>query len=378
VVSKRIYFVAGETSGDTHGAALITALRERTPALQFIGRGGPRMRQLAGGDFNDWTERSSVLGLWEVLKQYGYFRQQFHAAIEEIRSAKPDAVVLIDYPGFNLRLARALRAQFPALKIIYYISPQVWAWNRRRIPKMAKYLDLMLCIFPFEAELYNQSGLRTVFVGHPMIEHLEARRIETVRDADLVGLFPGSRMRELRKILPVMLATATGILQSRPGTRFEIVAASERLAVGAREFLAQQPGLPRNTVRITVGEAAAAMQRAQTGIVTSGTATLEAAYFRLPHVVVYRLAWMTYVAAKIVIQVPHVGMPNVLARREIIPEFIQHRATAARIAPAVLRLLNDASERQRIVSDFNAIVSTLGREGASMEAARVILQEIGA
>jgi lipid-A-disaccharide synthase len=185
-------------------------------------------------------------------------------------------------------------------------------------------------------------------------------------------------MRELRKILPPMLATAQQIVQSRPGARFEIAAASERLALGAEELLAKMPAVPRDAMRITIGEAAAAMQRAQAGIVTSGTATLEAAYFRLPHVVVYRLAWMTYVAAKIVIQVPHVGMPNVLAGREIIPEFIQHRATAARIAPAVLRLLQDASERERIVAEFNAIVSTLGREGASMEAARAILQEIAA
>jgi lipid-A-disaccharide synthase len=377
-VSKRIYFVAGETSGDTHGAALMAALRQRAPSVQFIGRGGPRMREIAGAGLNDWTDRSSVLGLWDVLKQYGYFRQQFRAAIEEIRSANPDAVVLIDYPGFNLRLARALRAQLLSLKIIYYISPQVWAWNRRRIPKMAKYLDLMLCIFPFEAELYNQSGLRTVFVGHPMIEHLEARRIETARDANLVGLFPGSRMRELRRILPPMLATAAEILKTRPATRFEIAAASERLAAGARDSVASTPGLAADAVRITIGEAAAAMQRAQVGIVASGTATLEAAYFRLPHVVVYRIAWLTYIPARIVIQVPHLGMPNVLAGREIIPEFIQHRATAARIAPAVLRLLDDALERQRIVSDFDAIVSTLGREGASMEAARVILEEIEA
>ncbi len=167
-----IYFVAGEASGDTHGAALMAALRELQPDLRLLGRGGPRMRAIAGERFTDWSESSSVLGLWEVLKQYRYFKREFGATIGQIRSLQPDAVLLIDYPGFNLRLARALRAQMPALKIIYYISPQVWAWNRRRIPQMARYLDLMLCIFPFEAELYNKSGLRTVFVGHPMMENL--------------------------------------------------------------------------------------------------------------------------------------------------------------------------------------------------------------
>lgn len=375
-VPKTLYFVAGEASGDAHGAALMTALREQRPDLTFSGRGGPKMRLLAGGEFNDWSESSSVLGLWEVLKQYGYFRQQFHATIGQVRAEQPDAVVLIDYPGFNLRLARALRAQLPTLKIIFYISPQVWAWNRRRIPQMVRYLDLMLCIFPFEAELYNRSGLRTVFVGHPMLETLNARRTSQARDADLVGLLPGSRMREVTKILPIMLDAAKLVRAARPGTRFEIAAASQRLAHESQQML-QTSGLPAESVRITTGEAAATMQRAQAAIVASGTATLEAAYFRLPFVLVYRVAWLTYFAARMVVKVKHLGMPNVLAGREIIPEFIQHRADPQRIAAAVLTLMNDADARSLVVSEFDAIISTLGENGASMTAARAILDEIG-
>ncbi|MEP6955285.1 MAG: lipid-A-disaccharide synthase [Chthoniobacterales bacterium] len=374
---KRIYFVAGEASGDTHGAALMTALREEQAAVQLLGRGGPRMRQLAGPEFTDWSEMSSVLGLWEVLKQYSYFRRQFQAVLAQIAAQQPDAVVLIDYPGFNLRLARALRAKLPRLKIIYYISPQVWAWNRRRIPQMARYLDLMLCIFPFEAELYNESGLRTIFVGHPMVEHLAARRTNEPRDPDLIGLFPGSRMRELRKILPVMLRSARLISQSRPGTRFEIAAASTTLARAAEAMLREAHDLPTEAVQITIGEAASAMQRAQAGIVASGTATLEAAYFRLPFVLVYRVAWLTYRAAKLVVKVKHLGMPNVLAGREIVPEFIQERADPQAISTAVLRLMNVAPARDLMVSNFDAIISTLGQEGASMTAARAILQEVG-
>ncbi len=373
---ERIYFVAGEASGDTHGAALIAALRELQPDVQLLGRGGPRMRQLAGAEFTDWSESSAVLGLWEVLKHYSYFRREFRATLAQIRTAQPDAVVLIDYPGFNLRLARALRAQLPQLKIIYYISPQVWAWNRRRIPRMARYLDLMLCIFPFEAELYNQSGLRTIFVGHPMMEHLAARRIDAPRDPDLVGLFPGSRMRELRKILPVMLRSAELILESRPGTRFEIAAASPALAAAAEEMLQVTHGLPRDHVQLTVREAAAAMQRAQAGMVASGTATLEAACFRLPFALVYRVAWPTYWAAKMVVKVKHLGMPNVLAGREIVPEFIQGGAEPRAIAAAVLHWMNDAAARAELVSEFDAIVSTLGEEGASMTAARAVIEEL--
>ena len=376
MTERTLYFVAGEASGDTHGAALMKALQTLQPQLSFAGRGGPRMRATAGEQFLDWSESSSVLGLWEVLKQYGYFRQQFAAAIEEVRAANPAAVVLIDYPGFNLRLARALRAQLPRRKIIYYISPQVWAWNRRRIPKMARYLDLMLCIFPFEAELYNQSGLRTVFVGHPMIESLDARRITGEGDENLIALFPGSRSREARKILPVMLAAAKLLAARKPSARFEIAAASPALAQEI-EALAGLAKFPRGKLNITIGEAAATMQRAYVGIVASGTATLEAASFGLPFVVVYRVAWLTYLAARAVVKVKHLGMPNVLAGREIVPEFIQHRAKADAIADSVLRLMDDDAARIRLLSEFKGIMAKLGGTGASVAAAQAILEEIG-
>ena len=163
-----IYFVAGERSGDNHGAALLKALRARAPKMQFLGRGGPKMRTIAGGKFLDWIDDTAVVGLWEVIRRYPFFRKQFQATISEIDAAQPSAVVLIDYPGFNLRLARALRAKLSDLQIIYYISPQVWAWNRRRVSQMARSIDLMLCIFPFEPDLYEESGLRAIFVGHPM------------------------------------------------------------------------------------------------------------------------------------------------------------------------------------------------------------------
>lgn len=372
---KSVYFVAGEASGDAHGAALMNALREVDPELRFDGRGGPCMREIAGGEFLDWSESSSVLGLWEVLKQYGYFRRQFHATIEQVRAANPDAVILIDYPGFNLRLARALRRRLPRLKIIFYISPQVWAWNRRRIPQMARYLDLMLCIFPFEAELYNQSGLRTVFVGHPMIESLSARRIDAARDANLVALLPGSRMREVAKIFPIMMLAAEEIRAARPQTHFEVAAASPVLAQRITTML-EPCRVPPNSVRVTIGESSAAMQRAQAGIVASGTATLEAALFRLPIVLVYRVALLTYVAARAMVKVKHLGMPNVLAGREIVPEFIQHEAKPDRIASAVLDLLNNPNSRERMVRDFDAAVATLGETPASATAARAVLDEL--
>ncbi len=373
--ARSLYFLAGEASGDTHGAALMTALHSLDQSLHFTGRGGPRMRAFAGGDFADWSEHSAVLGLWEVLKQYGYFRRQFQATLHEIARVKPAAVILIDYPGFNLRLARALRQQSLGGKIIYYISPQVWAWNRRRIPQMARALDLMLCIFPFEAALYNQSGLRTVFVGHPLMETLRAQETAVARQPDLIGLFPGSRMREVRKILPTMLQTAQRLAESKPELQFEIAAATAKLEREIQALLAVS-ALPAKRVRVTTGAATSLMQRAQAGIVASGTATLEAAFFRMPFLLVYRVAWPTYIAGRMLVRVPHLGMPNVLAGREIVPEFIQGAARPNEICAAVLRLLNDPIARETMLANFDNVIAGLGRGGASENAARAILEEI--
>src|SRR6266704_2895054 len=376
--SMTIYFVAGEASADNHAAALMCSLRGLDADLQFVGRGGPQMRKIAGEQFKNWIDDAAVLGLWEVVRKYGYFREQFQKTLTEILDSKSDAVVLIDYPGFNLRLARALRRKSQRQKIIYYISPQVWAWNRSRIKRMASLNDLVLCIFPFEADLYNQSGLRAVFVGHPMIERLQVRKADVERDPNLIGLFPGSRLREVRKIFPVMIKTTHLLLKGKPTLHFQVAAASAELAhemsemltphlsplpspkgeetfqaasnesmrmppvsspkreqsepeplVGfsAREDAGATP-LPssrgegrvrgaasqdRHLIEIKVGETAALMQRALAGIVASGSATLEAAYFRLPFVLLYKVAWPTYLAACLVVNVKYLGMPNVLA-----------------------------------------------------------------
>jgi lipid-A-disaccharide synthase len=376
--SRTIYFVAGEVSADNHGAALMRSLRELDGELKFVGRGGPQMQEVAGQQFKNWISEAAVLGLWEVLRKYGYFREQFRETLQEIRESKPDAVVLIDYPGFNLRLARALRRQARQQKVIYYISPQVWAWNRGRIKRMAHFIDLVLCIFPFEVDLYNKAGLRALFVGHPMIERLRARKIDAQRDQNLIGLFPGSRSREVRKIFPVMLETARELQKHNSNLRFEVAAASEQLA---REMKLSVAGLDRSqdrdAIQIKVGETALIMQRAWAGIVASGSATLEAAYFRLPFVLIYKVAWPTYLAARLVVNVEYLGMPNLLADKEVVPEFIQHRAKPSAIVNAVQPLIENANARERMISEFDAIVPKLGDIGASESAARAIIEEIG-
>ena len=393
-----IYFVAGERSGDNHGAALLKALRARAPKMQFLGRGGPKMRTIAGGKFLDWIDDTAVVGLWEVIRRYPFFRKQFQATISEIDAAQPSAVVLIDYPGFNLRLARALRAKLSELKIIYYISPHVWAWNRRRVSQMARSIDLMLCIFPFEPDLYEESGLRAIFVGHPMTsvipsENATPARSEessdetlkqtprdpstpprSARDDNLIGLFPGSREREVKKIFPVMREVAVELGHENPDLRFAVSAASEPLAELIRADLYGKPATGK--FFIVKGEARQLMVQTNVGMVASGTATLEAVLSQLPFVLIYRVAWLTYLAARLVVKIKYLGMPNVLAGREIVPEFVQHQAQPQAIAAAVARLLTDKSERARMLSDFADVARKLGRGEAGENAADAIIREL--
>lgn len=366
---RRIWIVAGETSGDTRAAEVVRELIAISPETEIIGAGGPRLAPFAAAPFDNWIAEAGVLGLWDVLKNYGYFRSKFHSMLAAIRAEQPDAVLLVDYPGFNLRLARALRAREPGLRILYYISPQVWAWNRGRIPKMAKWLDLMLCIFPFEKPLYEASGLRTEFVGHPLIEQLVRERIGDPRDSGLVGLFPGSREREVKRIFPAMAGAAAVMLKSNPGLRFEAAAATETHATAMRAC-ASEIGIE---IQITVGDAHGLMQRAGVGMVCSGTATLEAACFGLPYCLVYKIAWMTYEVGKRLVKVPHLGIVNILAGRTVVREFIQSGATPAALADEMLRLVNNPDARNELTCELQTVVATLDGDGAARRAANAIL-----
>lgn len=369
-VAKKIYLIAGEASGDARGAEVMRALRQRDPSLEFFGAGGREMQALAGGDFLDWADEA-VVGLWDVLRKYGYFKAQLDRMLAEIVRLAPAAVIFVDYPGFNLRLAKQVKARAPAVRTIHYISPQVWAWHRRRISQMAKFLDLMLCIFPFEQPLYEASGLHTVFVGHPLLDSLEARRIDGARDPDLVGLFPGSREKEVRRIFPVLLEAAEQIHRERPATRFEVAAASHQLA-GIMIGLLHHTGRDESFCKVHERSSHELMQRAAAGMVCSGTATLEAAFFGLPMCIIYKVAWLTWVVGKRLVRVPYLGMPNVLAGREIAREFLQGAATGEAIGGEILRLLRDPGVMRALERDLAEVIRGLGERGAARRAAEAI------
>lgn len=381
-----LWFVAGEASGDARAAEVMHVLQTLDPSIRFLGAGGPRMQPLAVQPFDNWIAEAAVLGLWDVLKHYGYFRRKFFRMLDEIGRIRPTAVVLVDYPGFNLRLAKALRKRrFPG-KILYYISPQVWAWNRGRISQMAQLLDLMICVFPFEEPMYEASGLHTVFAGHPLLEALAVERRTGERDDRLLGLFPGSREREVKRIFPVMVEASRLIQMQRPDVRFEAAAAS---AAHAKRMEQMTGDLP---ITIRSGTAHDLMQRACAGIVCSGTATLEAAFFRLPYCLVYRVAWLTFEVGRRLVDVDCLGIINILNNYKqnppedprlparpaphLVREFIQHFATPEALSQEALRLLNDPLARSRLVTSVEEVVSTLHADGAARRAAEAILTAI--
>lgn len=367
-MSLRCYLISGELSGDTHGAALMESMMEACPDIAFAGLGGSQMHALGGDLLDDWIGEAAVVGLWEVLKKYGYFKKRFAEALTAIDRFSPDVIVLIDYPGFNLRMAKALRKQGYAGKIAYYISPQVWAWNRRRIPIMANLLDLMICIFPFEKPLYEDSGLNTVFAGNPLVDEL-SKVPKLPREEHLLGLFPGSREREVRKLFPLMLASAERLQDRFPDLQIEAAAANDALKETMR-LMAAEAGL---TLTLSKGTAHQLMQRATCGVVASGTATLEAAWFGLPYCLVYQVAWPTYVIGKALVKVDFLGIVNILANREVVKELLQSEANPNALSAELARLLDSEDARATLQAELAKVVAQLGEPGSHQRASQAIL-----
>jgi lipid-A-disaccharide synthase len=370
-MASRLYVVAGELSGDAHGAGLLKSLRGMVADLEVSGVGGPRMAAVAGSGLRDWVEQAAVMGVWEVLKHYGWFKERFGEMLEEVKVLRPQVLLLIDYPGFNLRFAEAVRRECPETRIVYYISPQVWAWNKRRIPKMAQLLDEMLCLFPFERPIFQDAGLKTTFVGHPLVDSLEEERLEGVeREEGLVGLFPGSREREVARLFPMMIETSKRLVMWRPELSFEVPAASPKLAVQIRGMI-EAAGAGRR-IKVTDGGSQQLMQRACCGVVASGTATLEAAYFGLPYCLVYSVAWPTYLLGRLLVKIPYIGLVNILADELVVEEFIQADADPAMVTRSLQTFLEHPAKREALRERLAETAAKLGESGAHERAARAV------
>jgi lipid-A-disaccharide synthase len=368
---KRIYVVAGELSGDAHGAGLLRSLKEMVPELEIHGVGGPAMREVAGADLKDWVEDAAVMGIWEVLKRYGWFKHRFVEMMANFKAFKPEVLLLIDYPGFNLRFAEAVKREFPNTRIVYYISPKVWAWNKRRIPVMARVLDEMLCLFPFEKPILEKAGLKTTFVGNPLVDELEEKRLPNVtRDECLVGLFPGSREREVARLYPMMIETAKRLKSWKPDIAFEVPAASAKLAGQIRALMAEAGAT--DLITVTTGSSHSLMQRAGCAVIASGTATLEAAYYGLPYCLVYRLAPLSYMTAKVVVKIELIGLVNILAGEKVVDEFIQSNAEPVTVSAALREFLESPAKRNALQARLAETSGKLGGPGAHQRAARAV------
>ncbi len=363
--------VAGELSGDAHGAGLLRSLRPLVPDLEVMGVGGPKMAEVAGSGLRDWVENAAVMGVWEVLKHYGWFKERFAEMLAELKVFQPEVLLLIDYPGFNLRFAEAVRRECPTTKIVYYISPQVWAWHKGRVPKMVRLLDEMLCLFPFEQPIFQKAGLKTTFVGHPLVDLLEEDRLaESARDEHLVGLFPGSREREVARLFPMMIETSKRLSLWKPEIRFEVPAASPKLAEQIRGLLRSAGAEGR--IEVTDGGSHLLMQRACCGVIASGTATLEAAYFGLPYCLVYGVAWSTYVLGRLLVKIDHIGLVNILAGELVVEEFIQADADPALVTRSLRGFLEDPAKREALRARLAETTAKLGPPGAHERAAKAV------
>jgi lipid-A-disaccharide synthase len=416
--STQIMFLAGEASGDTLAAELVQALRAlpEVTALEvpprLFGAGGPRLRE-AGVELALDLTAHAVVGLWEAVRHYPTFKRLFDQLLRLACERLPDVIVLVDNPGFNLRFARAVkrlvrRRQGPFFnwspRIVQYVSPQVWAWHESRVYQIARDVDLLLSIFPFEQPWYavRVPELTVEYVGHPMVDRFAAAAAggrvaaaepallggrasprsdrptgvqpqapaaaNTPSDAPLVVLLPGSRERELSRHLGPVLGAARLIRAQRPAV-FRLVLPNERLATLARQAAGSLPDL-----EVAAGGLAEALAGATIAIAASGTVTMECAFFGVPSVVLYRTAWSNYVVGKHLglVRVNYLAMPNLLAGEAVSPEFIQHEATAENLARAALDLLGDAARRARVKAKLAKVVADLGPPGASARAAAAV------
>ena len=378
--SLALGMVAGEASGDVLAAALLAGIGARVGRVHAAGIGGPAMR--AQGFDGWWTiDALSVNGYLEVLREYPRLRRMRNALRERLQQWRPDVFVGVDAPDFNLDLERALRGR--GIRVVHFIGPSIWAWRRERIRKIAASVDRILLLFPFEQALYRDAGVDAVYVGYPLadaipfdVDAVAARRaLGLAGDDCVVALLPGSRAAEIQHLAAPFLATAAWLHARRSDLRFVMPAATD-LAFERLKAIAAQARLP-STMSLTIvrGRAHDALAAAEAVLVASGTATLEAALFRRPMVIAYRMSAISYRIMRPMALLPWVGLPNVLAGRFVVPEFLQADVRPDAMGQALLRQLEDAPYRASIVETFAQVHESL-RRGCAARAAQAVLETV--
>ncbi len=373
----KIFIITGDISGDMHGAFLAKSLLKKEPHLQIFGMGGERMKAAGIKVLFDLTQ-FSLMGFVEVARHIVLFRRVLYQLIAKIKIEQPDAIVFIDYPGFNLRLAEKIKHL--SIPLIYYISPQVWAWGKDRIKKIASLFSKMIVILPFEKELYEKEGLPAFFVGHPLLDVVKTtglmNQVPTISNgrassATTITLLPGSRSCEVRRLLPVMVKLAQLIKEKKPETQFIILAASSLMEKEIEKILKKK----KISLRVTREKKYDLIKSSALALTASGTATVEIAILERPMIIFYKVSPFAYLFLKKMVKLPYIGMVNIIAKKEIVPEFIQGRANAEKILPTALALLEQREKREKMSEQLRRVKKSLGNPGAADRAAEIILKE---
>ena len=369
---KRVLMIAGEISGDIYGAELARHLYKLAP-LSLTGIGGKRMRE-AGVDILYDSSEISVVGLSEILPRLRAIIRAYRIVTGLIRSRSVDSLILIDYPGFNIRVAGV--AKRCGIPVIYYISPQIWAWKKGRLRLLAQRVKKMIVILPFEEAIYKEAGVDCSFIGHPLVDEVlntspleeTIHRYGISRDHPVIGLFPGSRIGEVNALLPDILEAARILKDDNPQIRF-IMAVADSL-----DFQQIHETISRSSldVKMIKGEANDVLNLCDIIIAASGTITLQAALLEKPMVILYKLSPITHAIARLLVQINHIGLVNILAGRRIVPELLQREVTPDTIAAEAKKMLYDKDYYARIKKDLHDVKITLGPPGASERVARVI------
>lgn len=370
----KIMISVGEASGDLHGASVAHALKNIQPNIKMFGMGGQAMQE-AGVEIVYDIADLGVIGFVEVIKNLPRLFKLRDNLAELMEQERPDALVIIDYPDFNMRLAKIAKEK--GIPVISYISPSVWAWRKGRAKEVANIVEKVAAIFPFEADVYREAGANVTFVGHPLLDIVKATMSKTEAyeyfNADagkpVVLLLPGSRQQEIMSLLPVMLAAAEKIVAEVPECQFFLPVASTI----SREMLQNIIDQYKITVVLTDKHTYDLMNIANVAIAASGTVTLEAALLGLPTVIIYKMAALTYLLGKLLVKIPYISLPNIIAGRKVVPELLQYAVTADNIANEIIPILLDAHLHQTMVQDLAEVQQKLGAAGAVERVAKEIL-----
>ncbi len=367
---KRPFFIlSGERSGDIHGALLMKAMKKENPHCSFIGIGGDAM-EAEGLTSLFPLEKMSIMGFVEVLKHLSFFKNVEREVLTQIKEQNPQRIILIDYPGFNLRLAEKVKKQFN-IPITYYISPQIWAWKEKRIEKIRQFVNQMLVIFPFEKQWYEDRGVNVEWVGHPYVEEWEKKDKSTLKetlgldkDKLLLTLFPGSRKQELSSHLDLCIKSATQIIENNNDVQ---------VALGLSKNLNLDGFHIPNFVHVEREHPRRVLEAADVAIVASGTSTLEATIYGTPLVVIYKMNPISWYLSKKMVTTSYAAMPNIIANRRIVPELLQKQAKVAHVVEQVERIMRPSLARDNMLNNLTDVRVSLGDGMASTHAAKLIL-----